>query len=582
MPVERSQLLIFLRDSSLFRDLEDEQLDMVISRLEIVPKEDGEGIFKQGDESGALYFIFSGNVNITRWTLNREAPYMNLGPGDLLGYEIFGRGETRKVSARASGPTVLLTLNFASLASLIKQIPVLYNRLKIRVDSYHLALQVKLSWRKPEEVIFFIGRRHPFFLARRFIGPFAVGFVALIVFSLLILNNANLANLVLPAIAVGVFFVGYCIWEYIDWTNDYSIITNRRVNFQEKIIFLYDSRIEALLTAIRSVETYVDRIGLMLGYGSVIVHTFAGDVVLEHIYFVKDVAAMLEEQRRRALTTLAKEDIQAFKKTIRQRMEEGVQAPTVQTVLRPPPSRAKPKKPVYLKTRRANFMNMRFEEGGNVTYRTHVFILFARIWFPLVMLIVLLALLIAGVLSGSTVMTNPTGRSIWLSAAGILTLIALGVTVYRAEDWRNDIYVITNDQLIDRNKKPLGREDVRTANLANIEAIRFEQKGLWALMFNFGTVFVRVGLQELPFSNIYNPSEVQRELFRRIAERENRRQQEAMRIERERVADWIGAYYEVASEKDEEKENPTAPENPPPAPPPTETDYPDYPDFPGY
>jgi hypothetical protein len=576
MPVERSQLLVFLRESSLFCDLEEEQLDLIINRLEIVTKEDAAVIFKQGDESGSLYFIFSGNVTLTRWAANREVPYMILGHGDLLGYEIFGRGETRKVTARSSGLTILLTLNFSSLASIIKQIPVLYNRLKIRVDSYHLALQVRLSWRKPEEVIFFIARRHPFFLARRFIGPFAVGFVALIVFSLFILNNANLANLILPAIAVGLFFVGYCIWEYIDWTNDYSIITNRRVNFQEKIIFLYDSRIEALLTAIRSVETFVDRIGLMLGYGSVIVHTFAGDVVLERIAYVKEVASMLEEQRRRALTNLAKEDIQAFKKTIRQRIEEGVQAPAVPSVLRPPPSRAKPKKPVYLKTRRTNFMNMRFEEGGNVTYRTHIFILFERVWFPILALLVLSGLLIAGLLSGSSVMTNVTGRTIWLSAAGFLAAVVLGVTIYRAEDWRNDIYVITNDQLIDRNKKPLGREDVRTANLANIEAIRFEQKGLWALVFNFGTVFVRVGLQELPFSNIYNPSEVQRELFRRIAERENKRQQEAMRIERERVADWIGAYNEVVSEKGVEQENPPAPEPPPAPPPPSEPDYPDY------
>jgi hypothetical protein len=101
---------------------------------------------------------------------------------------------------------------------------------------------------------------------------------------------------------------------------------------------------------------------------------------------------------------------------------------------------------------------------------------------------------------------------------------------------------------------------VRTANLANIEAIRFEQRGLWALLFNFGTVFVRVGLQELPFMNIYNPSEVQRELFRRIAERENKRQLETLRVESERVADWIEAYYQVVSGNDQGQENPQKPE----------------------
>ena len=331
MPVEHAQLLNFLREISLFRDLEDDQLELIISQLEDVTKEDGAVIFKQGDESGSLYMIYSGSANLTRWAGNREVPYMTLVAGDLLGFEIFGRGETRKVTARATGPTVLLSLNFSGLATIIKQIPVLYNRLRIRVGSFHLALQVRLDWRKPEEAIYFICRRHPFFLALRFVGPFVFGFVALIIFSLIILNSSvNLANLLLPGLGIGLVFIGFCVWEYIDWSNDYSIITSRRVNFQEKIVFLYDSRREALLTAIRSVETFVDRIGLVVGYGDVIVHTFAGDVVLERIAYVKDVAAMLEEQRRRALTTLAREDIQAFKKTIRQRIEEGVRTQVVQ------------------------------------------------------------------------------------------------------------------------------------------------------------------------------------------------------------------------------------------------------------
>ncbi len=561
MPVERSQLITFLRERSLFRDLEDEKLDLLIDRLETVPKEDGAVIFKQGDEAGAVYLIYSGSVNLTRWVGSREDPYMTLVSGDFLGYEVFGRGETRKVNARACGPTLLLSLNYSALVSLIKQIPALYNRFKIRVDSYHLALQVKLSWRKPEEAVYFLSRRHPYFLARRFIGPFLFGLVALVIFGALAMDSSvGLGKLLWPGLIVGLFFLGYCIWEYIDWTNDYAIITSRRVNFQEKIIFLYDSRREALLTAIRSVETFVDRTGLVMGFGNVIVHTFAGDIILEHIGYIKDVVALLEEQRRRALSAMAKEDIQSFKDPIRQRIEEGVVKPVNPPQAAAPP-RGKPKKPVYLRARRSNFMHMRFEEGGNVTYRTHIFILFERIWFAVIILLTLVGLLIAGLASGSSVMTNATGRAIWLSAAGILAVIVLGVTLYRAEDWRNDIYVITNDQLIDRNKKPLGREDVRTANLANIEAIRFEQRGLWALMFNFGTVFVRVGLQELPFRDIYNPSEVQRELFRRIAERENKRQLEAMRVERERVADWIEAYYQVVTGNDQGQDNLQTPQD---------------------
>jgi hypothetical protein len=198
---------------------------------------------------------------------------------------------------------------------------------------------------------------------------------------------------------------------------------------------------------------------------------------------------------------------------------------------------------------------MRFEENGVVTYRTHFIHLVARVWFPILVLTGLGVLGIAGLVYQPSILTSPSTRPFILWASAFLALVVILYTLYQTEDWRNDIYVISDEKIVDRNKKPLGREELKEAMLGNIEAVRFVQHGLAGIVFNYGTVFIRVGMAELTFDDIFNPSDVQRELFRRIAEREHRHQQDAMRTERDRVANWIDAYNEVIEEEDQEPEN---------------------------
>jgi uncharacterized membrane protein YdbT with pleckstrin-like domain len=137
----------------------------------------------------------------------------------------------------------------------------------------------------------------------------------------------------------------------------------------------------------------------------------------------------------------------------------------------------------------------------------------------------------------------------------------LGWWLYQYWDWRNDRYIVTDDQLIDLYKKPLGQEQRRSAPIKNIQTVEFERLGLVSLILNFGTVFIRVGDSTLTFDYVYNPSEAQQDIFERYQQfnqKQKVREKEALRDE---VAEWIEIYHEVVQKKSKSDETTPDEEN---------------------
>jgi hypothetical protein len=82
--------------------------------------------------------------------------------------------------------------------------------------------------------------------------------------------------------------------------------------------------------------------------------------------------------------------------------------------------------------------------------------------------------------------------------------------------------------------------------------------GIIGLILNFGTVFIRVGDQQLTFDDVFNPSEVQRELFHRLSAKNYAERQAAAAGERQRIADWIATYHKVV-QRNQPPQSPTPP-----------------------
>ena len=101
------------------------------------------------------------------------------------------------------------------------------------------------------------------------------------------------------------------------------------------------------------------------------------------------------------------------------------------------------------------------------------------------------------------------------------------------------MYIIAEDQIIDIYKKPLGTEQRRTAQIKNILSVEFERIGFIGLIFNFGTVYIRVGEEEFTFDNVFNPSLVQREIFQRLAEKTRNERQSGRMTQWQDIADFF-------------------------------------------
>jgi len=126
----------------------------------------------------------------------------------------------------------------------------------------------------------------------------------------------------------------------------------------------------------------------------------------------------------------------------------------------------------------------------------------------------------------------------------ILAVTSWAWWLYQYQDWYNDVYIITSEQLVDVNRKPLGKEERRSAPVQNIQTVEYKRKGIIGLILNFGTVHIQIGNQELSFDDVYNPAAVQAEIFSRFKHRD----QKTLRLEQEKLVDWIKAYDEMKKE----------------------------------
>jgi hypothetical protein len=187
---------------------------------------------------------------------------------------------------------------------------------------------------------------------------------------------------------------------------------------------------------------------------------------------------------------------------------------------------------------------VRIEEDGNVTWRKHWIALLKDVRKPLFLGLLLLVLALLPIRDVPFVGEIPAG-------AYSLILSLLGVCVfawvwYQYEDWRNDLYMITPDRIVDMEKSPFKlRETRREASLAMIQNVRATRPGLLAAVFNFGNVVVETAGQtgSFEFIDVADPPGVQRDIFA-YAERCRQRQGEVERKKRrEELGDWLDAYH---------------------------------------
>ncbi len=551
MAIGTAQRIAFLKKIHLFHGLSDEQLAAVADGLEELAFPADTAVITEGEWGDSFFLLYDGGVRINR--NGQPKPIAFLVPGDYFGEESMLSHQRRTATVTTREESHLLVLTRDQFQALLKQIPKLRPNFEVTVSSRRLARQKRFKWLEPDEVIYFLARKHPVLLWEALIAPAAALLVPVILLVIASVTRGDVPPFLSGFLLVlgGIAFLGiagWVVWDVVDWGNDYYIVTNQRVIWLEKVVALYDSRQEAPLSTVLSVGVQTEQVGRLLDYGDVIIRTFIGKIPFHHVAHPNQAAALIEEHWGRAKATSRKADMEQMKQAIRQRLGMPVQPPAAVSKKAEELVTQSPYKPSALSLWISGLFKLRFEAQGTITYRKHWFVLLAQVWLPTVLFVL-----------GGVVMVSISIRLLHEPALkatiepfdtilALLLVIFLGWWVYQYVDWRNDIFQVTDDQILDIDKTPLGREERKSAPLDNILSTESERSGFLKVLMNYGNVYITVGGTQLVFEDVFDPPSVQQDIDRRREARIERKKQAEAIAERERVADWFATYHRSVEE----------------------------------
>jgi CRP-like cAMP-binding protein len=540
----------FMRRIHLFYRLEDDHFDSVAQTAREKVFQPGQEIIRQGETGDMFFMIFSGSVEVTRKKKKGGDTLGKLVTGDYFGEESLLTHHHRNATVTALEKTTLLVLTQADFNQLLKKVSQLKSNFEVAVSSHRLARRMEFKWLREDEgeVIYFLARKHPVLLLRALMFPVILGTAAFV--GLLVGFLANLSILLwLSVVGLG-FMLSLGIWNGVDWGNDYYIVTNQRVVWLEKVVGIYDSRQEAPLSAIQRINVQTEFWGRQLDYGTLIVRTIVGSTLtLHNVNHPYQAAALIEEHWKRSKLSSRKMEETAMRQALRDRLVGN------STASSPAPAPSLVQQPSAKKTGLyakpggfANFFRVRFEDMSTITYRKHWVVLVEKIWIPTLLLLGLFGWLIYEIIHISLYNVPALLKNSGVDALLTVWLLLFAVTFtwwyYQYLDWSNDIFQVTPDQILDINKKPLGSVTSDIASLDNILHLEYERRGILQVLFNYGNVYITIGGgKDMTFEDLFNPSAVQDDIERRRLERITKKEQESIKAERERMADWFTAYH---------------------------------------
>ena len=543
--MSNAELIQFLQEVPFLRNVNQEELPQIVKDLERRTFEENEVIVQQDAPVNGLYFVYTGKVE----KIHVDPPKNTTYPSILSKGEIFGEVELRvgqpwKTTIRAKERTTILRWPIASLDPFLKTHYEALSFLSFTAKSRYLASKLRFNWLREDEIIHGLARKHPIMLVRALILPLIFMGGALALTNWAISDRASAIGWLGAIIAI--LSLALVTWRWVDWRNDYCIVTNRRAIWLEKVVGIYDNRQETPLHWVLSISISTDMLGRLLDYGDVIIRTYTGQLLFHNVGHPQVFASVIQEYWRRMKQKQVHTDREEMIRALQERLalDEELPLPELDLLTDREPLETPEEMTTHIGLDQWTF-KMRFEDQGVITYRKHWAVLLRQLFPPTASLLLLFIFLILRI--GGLVEFLSLNQVILCSV--ILSIVLILWWLYRYADWVNDIYQITPAQIVDVNKKPLAREVRKVAPLENILGTEVDRKGLIGIMLNYGAVITNVGTEQFTFRGVYDPASIQQEIVQAqeaFLEREAAAQR---RQRREEVVEWLSAYHEEVAQK---------------------------------
>ncbi len=562
-----------LRRIPLFSALDDEEGALELFRIAKLVQQavfqPGEWIFKQGDPSRRLYIILDGRVRLYR--IDRDGNTVELRtlePGDWVGETGLLVGDFHDATAEALTPVRLLYLEQEPFLALLEERPRLRARLRLSREVKRRRDLQRYDWLRDDELVIFSVHRHPFFWFRRAIWP--LFFLVLsgsvyTYFSLVMLPTGRWPHALIVVadalfVLLVVILVGVLLWQYMNWRDDYFVLTTQRIVHSERIWPFKWSFQEGALRNIQDIhEVRIGLLSSLFDFGDLILQT-AGETIHIDLLQVPHPSELREMIFREIEREKAREVLR-MREQIHSKLKERLapHAPESPTSLVSMSSRERPRISRGLWSVVRDYLFPPSWEvspdGTTVTWR--------RFWLvgllKVALFLVLLALFF--VIWAKWLYQVPLASVLFFLLEAALFFYAL----WTWEDWHNDYIQITPKRLIVVERKPLYLEEVRReTTLDRIQDINSNVPGPFARLLRCGSVILETAGTEGHFAMdwLRYPEKVQAEISRR-QEAFIRQQQEAEANRRqEEILNWFVTYEAIKQgmEKERGLHSPTAKE----------------------
>ena len=556
MADDRVSIASLLKKMELFAGCTDDEIIRVASRFTPVSLDPFRRLLSGRDAEENFYIIRQGRIILETGLGQADQEKRSLGEGDYFIEEDLLSNQPAGSYLTTDQPTELLSLESDEFYQLLRDFPQIKPGLSRTPESRHLVHKLRFDLLGPEEFIVMLARKHEAILVLHLVGP-----VVLLIIALVVIFNISSPDTSETMLLVGTVFsalagmgaLAWGIWNWIDWGNDYYIVTNHRVVWIEKVIWLYESRDEAPLTTILSVDVTTSLVGRLLKYGDVRLRTFTGEVLFRALRDPYRISGIVEECKRHQQKHSDRAEKQKIEQAIRQRLgwsEEEAQS----TESLPATAQVEKKKPGFWQRYFGNFLKTRYEDGNVITYRKYWISLLRKVWLPSLLILCLAGIMIVYINGYLSEKYQSSPETVLGIGAGLFLFILFPWWLYHYVDWRNDIYQLTDKYILDIEKKPLGTEVKKSAPLENILSLAHKRPGFIGYIFNYGNVFINVGEAQFDFIGVHNPARVQQDIFNRMHALRRQKELAQAARDRERFVDVVTIYHRNAEDFRQEGE----------------------------
>ena len=528
-----------LQNIPIFARLSGQHLRLIGEALTVHSYRAGEDIFVQGRSADGLLILLSGAAILFQANADgSQVPLATVKPNQFFNQEALFSDFAQSATLRASQNATVAKLDKDAFDALLKRHSELSAAIGLSRGDVGSAINPRFAEQRDDEEVLIETRRHYWAFLRTAWIPFLI--MPAMWAAALVLEAGTLSLLI---VLLSLVFPGAAlIYFFAEWRNDSVIVTDQRIIRVERTILAMHRQITQVgLESVQEINFEIppyDPFARLFRYGSVIIKTAGsqGNLELDLIPRPEQFQKLIIEDRQYFESRKARRH-HAMVRDELQRWMAG-ENPELENEFRSSSADASaPPRPVAGTN---GYFSTRIEmSNGDIVYRKHISVWAQHTFIPIV--IALLA--VTGLLLTFTAL-SPDLRIVTFPLSMLAFLIAAVMYYWLDWDWRNDIYIISDDTITLVRKRPFFlqnlRDQVLVERIDNVESVT---TGFFAAIMKYGDVRMSlIGADEHKlFHKVSNPQLIQQEISRRQHMKEERRARYDAMQQRQILGEYLGA-----------------------------------------